>query len=89
MTRLTVHDYAAYHSESALSQPELTLIVPLIRAYYVWLCSFSVFRWLDGHPKGARSRPHAGPAPPQPRRPHRRDRNRAEVRHGIGPSPTR
>ena len=53
MTRLTVHDYAAYHSESALSQPELTLIVPLIRAYYVWLCSFSVFRWLDGHPKGA------------------------------------
>ncbi len=44
---------AAYHAESPLPEPEVRLIVPMIRAYYVWLCSFSVFRWLDGHPKGA------------------------------------
>ena len=44
---------AAYHAESPLTAPEVRLIVPMIRAYYVWLCSFSVFRWLDGHPKGA------------------------------------
>ena len=44
---------AAYHTESPLSDPEFSLIVPMMRTYYVWLCSFSVFRWLDGHPKGA------------------------------------
>lgn len=44
---------AAYHAESPLSEQEINLIVPMIRAYYVWLCSFSVLRWLDGHPKGA------------------------------------
>ncbi|MCH7697906.1 MAG: phosphotransferase [Chloroflexi bacterium] len=44
---------AAYHTESPLTAPEVRLIVPMIRAYYVWLCSFSIFRWLDGHPKGA------------------------------------
>ena len=38
----------AYQAESALSEPELRLIVPLIRAYYVWLCWFNLMRWLDG-----------------------------------------
>ena len=39
---------AAYHAESPLREPELRLIVPTIRAYYLWLCLFSLLRWLDG-----------------------------------------
>ena len=38
----------AYHSKSPLSEPEVGLIVPLIRAYYLWLCWFNLTRWLDG-----------------------------------------
>ena len=38
----------AYHAESPLSEPEVGLIVPLIRAYYLWLCWFNLMRWLDG-----------------------------------------
>ena len=38
----------AYHAESPLSETELGLIVPIIRAYYLWLCWFGIMRWLDG-----------------------------------------
>lgn len=38
----------AYHAESPLSEPEVGLIVPLICAYYLWLCWFNLTRWLDG-----------------------------------------
>ena len=38
----------AYHAESPLREPEVGLIVPLIRAYYLWLCWFNLTRWLDG-----------------------------------------
>ena len=38
----------AFHGELPLSAPEVTLIVPLIRAYYLWLCGFGLTRWLDG-----------------------------------------
>ena len=48
--RALVH---AYHVESALSEHELRLIVPLIRAYYVWLCGFGLNRWPEGNPEKA------------------------------------
>ncbi len=44
---------ASYHAESPLSATELRLIVPVIRAFYIWLCSFSVLRWLDGQQDAA------------------------------------
>lgn len=38
----------AYHDESALREQERVLMVPLIRAYYLWRCWFSLMDWLDG-----------------------------------------
>ena len=43
----------AYHAESPLSATELGLIVPMTRAYYIWLCWFSVLLWLDGQQEAA------------------------------------
>lgn len=44
---------AAYHAVTPLTANELHLIVPAIRAYYVWLCSWSILRWLGGEPQAA------------------------------------
>ena len=38
----------AYHIESPLSEQELTLMVPVIRSFYLWLCAFGLIRWTDG-----------------------------------------
>lgn len=37
-----------YSAETPLGEFELKLIVPYVRAYFLWLCAFSLARWTEG-----------------------------------------
>ncbi len=42
----------AYHAEAPLSDQELQCIVPAVRAYYLWICGWSVIHWSRGDRSG-------------------------------------